>query len=121
MNEAKPNEMFMGLVLSLQASAWIHLGKVTNPVTGQVERNLPAAHETIDLLGMLEEKTRGNLVEEEQKLLTGLLMDLRLNYAEEVRKGETTAEEKDTPSAAGERQKEPADAETGSPPPGQAG
>ena len=84
MVDAEPNEMFLGLISSLQFSAWMQLGKVMNPPTGKSERDLEHAKETIDLLGVLEEKTRGNLHPDEAKLLGRILFDLRMNYVEEA-------------------------------------
>jgi hypothetical protein len=84
MTDSKPDELFVGLIASLQMGAWMHLGKVMNPMTGKVERDLGHAKETIDLLGVLEQKTRGNLHPDEAQLLGRMLYDLRLNYVEEV-------------------------------------
>lgn len=81
----RSNDLFMGLVASLQMSAWLGLGKIMNPVTQKVERNLEQAKETIDLLGVVEEKTRGNLTDEESRALTHVLYDLRMNYVEELK------------------------------------
>ena len=83
--DSQPNDLFIGLVASLQASAWMQLGKILNPVTGKVERDLEQARDTIDLLGMLEAKTRGNLHPDESRLLTQTLYALRMNYVEEER------------------------------------
>ncbi len=90
-------QLFMGLVYSLTQSAFISLGKLPDPMTGKIERNLPQASQTIDLLAALEEKTKGNLEEEEGKFLSRTISDLRLNYVDEVNKPEETKEE-DTPS-----------------------
>jgi hypothetical protein len=83
-DDSQPSDLFLGLVVSLQASAWMLLGKVVNPMTGKIDRNLDQAKETIDLLGMLEEKTRGNLQADEQRLLGQVLYQLRMNYVEEI-------------------------------------
>ncbi len=85
MSEKETNELFVGLLFSLHSSAWMQLGKVVHPQSGKVERDLEAAKETIDLLGVLEAKTRGNLAPEEERLMTQLLLELRLNYVEESR------------------------------------
>jgi hypothetical protein len=67
-------------VLSLNASALIHLGESSE--AGAAEPvNLPLARQTIDILSMLEEKTRGNLTGEEERLLNQILFDLRLRYS----------------------------------------
>ncbi len=78
---------FSTLCLSLSTSALIHLGVMTHPETGKVEPHLPLARQTIDTLGMLEEKTRGNLTKDEARLLEHLLYDLRVKYVEAGKKG----------------------------------
>lgn len=79
--------LFLQLVLGLQQAAMVALGKLMNPVTGKLERNLEAARNTIDTLSALESRTRGNLESDEQRVLTQVLTDLRLNYLDEVKKG----------------------------------
>lgn len=79
-------QLFMGLVYSLTQSAFISLGKLPDPMTGNIDRNLPQASQTIDLLAALQEKTKGNLEEEEDKFLSRTISDLRLNYVDEVNK-----------------------------------
>jgi len=81
----RSSDLFMGLVASLQMSGWLALGKIMNPMTQKVERNLEQAKETIDVLGVLEEKTRGNLTDEESRALTHILYELRMNYVEELK------------------------------------
>lgn len=77
-----PPANFTGLLIGLATSAFIHLGE--SPDQGQEETtpDLPAAKHAIDLLGVLQAKTRGNLEEEEEALLTTLLYDLRLKYVQ---------------------------------------
>jgi Domain of unknown function (DUF1844) len=76
-----PSIDFSTLVLSLATSAMMHMGFVPNPETGETpEKNLPLAHQTIDTLEMLQQKTRGNLEEEETKLLQSVLYELRMSY-----------------------------------------
>jgi len=77
---------FSDLVLSLAASAQIHLGVSTSPFSGKVEKDLPQAAQNIDLLGVLAEKTRGNLTQEEGQLLEAILADLRMRFVEESKK-----------------------------------
>ena len=88
---------FLQLVLGLQSSAWMLLGKVANPMTGGVEKNLEAAKATIDTLLMIKKKTRGNLTKPEQDLLGHALQELEINFIEEARKPDirTNAEDKD--------------------------
>jgi NADH:ubiquinone oxidoreductase subunit D len=83
---------FLGLVYSLYQSAMIQMGKLTHPETGGVERDLPAARVSIDLLETLAHKTRGNLNEGEDKLLKNMLTELRLNYVGEAEKEGKPAE-----------------------------
>lgn len=80
-----PEINFSSFVFSLSTSALLHLGEVADPVTGQVEKDLPLAKQTIDILGMLQEKTRGNLTADEEKLLENLLADLRWRYIREAK------------------------------------
>jgi hypothetical protein len=74
---------FASFVLSLAHTAAVHFGDVPDPVSGQTSGpNLLAAHQMIEILGLLEEKTRGNLTAQERQLLEQLLYELRLRYAE---------------------------------------
>ena len=79
-----PEINFPTFVVSLNASALLHLGAIEDPTTGQKTRNLPMAKQTIDILSMLEEKTAGNLNNEEKNLLKNILYDLRLMYVKEM-------------------------------------
>jgi hypothetical protein len=73
---------FLTFVLSLGSSAAIHLGDAPDPDSGEHHKNVPQAKQIIDLLGMLREKTKGNLTPEEARFLDGLLYDLRLRFVE---------------------------------------
>lgn len=74
---------FGTFVISLGTSALYHLGLVKDPRTGEPgEKNLPVARQTIDTIEMLQEKTRGNLSDDEANLLTNLLTELRMRYVE---------------------------------------
>ncbi|MCF8111345.1 MAG: DUF1844 domain-containing protein [Desulfobacteraceae bacterium] len=79
-----PEINFTTFVLSLNSSALVHLGQHADPTTGATGKNLPVAKQTIDVIAMLEEKTRGNLTDEEQRLLTNILYELRLLYVKET-------------------------------------
>ena len=85
-NTGNLNPHLLQLVLSLHAGAMTQLGKVASPLTGQVDRNLAAAKETIDTLAMLETKMKGNLHEDELKLMNHALHELRMNYVDEANK-----------------------------------
>jgi hypothetical protein len=79
---------FAAFVLSLAHTAAVHFGDVPDPTTGQAAAaNLPAAKQMIDILSLLEEKTRGNLTAEERQLLDQLLYELRLRFVEAGRTG----------------------------------
>jgi hypothetical protein len=88
-DEALPGIDFATFIMSLSHSAVLHLGEAPNPETGKLERNLPLARQTIDLLGVLEEKTKGNLSGDEERLLTQVLFDLRMRFVEVQKKAET--------------------------------
>jgi hypothetical protein len=79
-----PNAVtFVGFVLSLAHTAAYHFGDVPDPVGGEPgEVNLAAAQQIIDILSLLEQKTRGNLTAEERQLLEQLLYELRMRYVE---------------------------------------
>jgi hypothetical protein len=79
-NQQRGQIDFYTFIFSLGSSAFVHLGDAPHPETTRLEQNLLLAKQTIDILGILEEKTRGNLTAEEQKLLENLLSDLRLRY-----------------------------------------
>jgi hypothetical protein len=79
---------FLGFILSLAHTAAVHFGDVPDPVTGQTSQaNLPAAQQMIDILSLLEEKTRGNLTAEERQFLEQILYELRLRYVEAGKQG----------------------------------
>jgi hypothetical protein len=71
---------FHTFVLSLGSSALLHLGELEHPDGGPADKDLPLAKHTIDILSMLEEKTKGNLTSAEERLMQSLLYELRLRY-----------------------------------------
>jgi hypothetical protein len=75
---------FASFLISLGTQAFMHLGDIPNPLTQQREKDLPAAKQMIDLLGILQTKTQGNLSADEERLLQQLLLDLRLRYVRET-------------------------------------
>ncbi len=85
-DEALPSIDFATFVLSLSHSALMHLGEAPHPETNTVEQNIPLARQTIDLLGVLEEKTKGNLTGDEERLLHQVLYDLRMRFVESGQK-----------------------------------
>ena len=86
--DALPSIDFTTFLISLSHSALMHLGEAPNPESGAVEKDLPLARQTIDLLSMLEDKTKGNLTGDEERLIGEILFDLRLRVVElEKREG----------------------------------
>ena len=75
-----PEINFTNFLLSISTSALFQLGEIPDPTTKQSVKELPLAKQTIDLIGMLKEKTKGNLTPEEEKLMEYILYDLRMKY-----------------------------------------
>jgi hypothetical protein len=84
MTDPQPSAInFASFVLSLAHTAAVHFGDVPDPVTGTTgDTNLPAAQQMIEILALLEEKTRGNLTVQERQLLEPRLFELRMRYVE---------------------------------------
>jgi hypothetical protein len=78
-----PKINFQTFILSLNSSVLVQLGIIEDPMTGSREKDLPLAKQTIDILGMLEEKTKGNLNKDEEMMLKNILYDLRMMYVRE--------------------------------------
>ena len=89
---------FLTLTMMLAQAAWQQLGKVVNPITGKIERDLNHAEMSIDMLRMLRDKTKGNLQPEEEKIITNAVCDLELNYADEVEKSAKEQKAPETPA-----------------------
>jgi hypothetical protein len=85
-HETLPEINFSTFVISLSTQALMHLGEIANPLSGKNEIDVPVAKQMIDILGMLQEKTRGNLDAAEGRLIEDLLFDLRMKYVEAVKK-----------------------------------
>ena len=79
-----PEITFINFIFSLSTSALIQLGEIQDPITQKQSKNLPLAKQTIDLIGMLKEKTKGNLTLEEEKFIDNVLFDLRMRYVKAV-------------------------------------
>jgi len=84
--ESLPPVNFSTFIVSLSSSALMHLGEIPDPSTGEYKKNLILAKQTIDILEMLKEKTKGNLDAEEEGLLNNILFDLRIKYVKQVKK-----------------------------------
>ena len=79
-----PEISFASFIFSLSSAAFVNLGAIADPNTGKAEKNLALAKQTVDILGMLRDKTRNNLTQEEEILFDHLLYDLRMSYVREV-------------------------------------
>jgi hypothetical protein len=77
---------FPTFIMSLSSSAFYHLGDMPDPTTGKKELNLPAVQQTVDMLNMLKGKTKGNLKEDESKLLEQLIYELQVKYVAKSKK-----------------------------------
>ena len=99
-NPGKEQQLFMYLVGTFQSSARIALGKMKNPMTDKIERNLEQASYYIDLLDMLQSKTKGNVSEYEEQMLINTVSELKMNFIDE---------QKNTNSPAGTKEQESED------------
>jgi hypothetical protein len=83
-DKARETYLFQHLVVMFQTLALQQMGKLTSPITGKVERDLHQAKITVDMLGMIQKKTDGNLEENEKKILDTVMMELQMNYIDET-------------------------------------
>jgi len=95
-SEKRGEFYFIQLVLMFQTAAFQQMGKLENPITKKVERDLDQAKFSIDMLEMIQQKTKNNLSENEKQFLDHILFELRMNYVDEVNKDK---EKKDDSSA----------------------
>lgn len=82
----KSDELFVQLLYIFHQTAMQSLGKIKNPVTDKIDRNLEQAKQSIDMIEMLKDKSKGNIPDEVMKILDGFLTELRLNYIDESAK-----------------------------------
>lgn len=106
---SKHDHILAGLVFSLQAAAMQQLGKIQNPMTGELEKDLDQAKGTIDILDMLKAKCRTDTPEDLLRMIDSAVMDLQLNYTDEVKKAASSGAAED-----GGSDEEPASEETAS-------
>jgi len=97
-NPGKEQQLFMYLVGTFQSSAWIALGKMKNPMTDKIERNLEQASYYIDLLVMLQSKTKGNVSEYEEQMLINTVSELKMNFIDEQKNPNNPVETKEQES-----------------------
>jgi hypothetical protein len=93
--DAKNEYLFHHLVAMFQTLALQQMGKLINPITGKLERDLQQGRITIDMLQMIKDKTEGNLMQSEQVILDRALTELQMNYVDEVNRPEESDKEKD--------------------------
>jgi hypothetical protein len=89
------DEKFFNIVISLSQSALVGMGKISNPQTGKVEKNMDLVRVNIDILQMLKEKTKGNLAKKEKEILTDTLTNLQLTFVDEQKKDSNESNKKE--------------------------
>jgi hypothetical protein len=94
------DDLFRWWIAQQQTTVMMLLGKIANPVTGQVERDLDMARLLIDLLAAMETKTQGNLSGDDERLLGGILTNLRLNFVQEANRPDPPAADADATAGA---------------------
>jgi len=92
-SKEKDQLLLTQLVLMFQTAALQHMGKLKNPMTDKVERDLSQAQISIDMLDMLHSKTKGNLTPDEERIFSMVLQELRLNYVDEVAKDQNAQQQ----------------------------
>ena len=97
-DSGKEQQLFMYLVGTFQSSAWIALGKMKNPMTDKIEKNLDQASYYIDLLDMLQSKTKGNVSEYEEQMLINTVSELKMNFIDEQKNPNNPGETKEQES-----------------------
>ncbi len=80
------DQLFTQLLSVFYSSAMMALGKIKNPSTDKIERNLEQAKISIDILELIKDKTKNNLTDSQKRMVEGLLTDLRLNFVDESNK-----------------------------------
>lgn len=108
-NEESRNDeaRFMQMVAMFQFAAMQQMGKIANPTSGEIERDLEQARGSIDLLEMLQRKTQGNRSKPEEELLGKVLFELRMNYVDEVERAAKS--DSQTPPESGNDEDAPED------------
>jgi hypothetical protein len=105
-DKQKEEAMFMQLILTFQMAAWQQMGKIKNPVTDKVERNLEQARFSIDMLEVIRKKTQGNLSEQEKGFLDRSISELQMNFVDEMEREKKEKAEKETEAKAEEKKTE---------------
>ena len=106
-NSDKFDPLFINLVLTLHNAAMLQMGKLKNPVSDKIERDMSQAEMSIDMLDMLKKKSEGNLTDEENSILSRTLNELKMNFMDEKAKdGKSDSEEKTEAKSEDEPDKE---------------
>jgi len=101
MGEERNRYLFQHLIAMFQTLALQQLGKLMNPISGKLERDLQQARITIDMLEMIRMKTEGNLDDDERRLLDSVLVELQLNFVDESNRDKEQKEKSEGTEAAG--------------------
>ena len=99
----KYTQLLLYLVGSFELAAMQSMGKIKNPLTDKLERDLEQAQFSIDVLDMLKQKTKGNLTTDETKFLDNVIGQLKLNYLDEVEKDKNQSEKDKNQSETGQK------------------
>ena len=119
-DDQKNAALFMQLVFTFQTAAWQQMGKIKNPLTDKIEKDLNQARFSIDLLEMMRTKTKGNLSDDERNFIDKVISELQLNFVAEIdkeqkeKKAEDEGAEEEKSAEAPEEKKEEAKAEEAS-------
>ena len=97
-NNDKFDPLFINLVLTLHNAAMLQMGKLKNPDSDKIERDMSQAEMSIDMLDMLKKKSEGNLTDEENSILSRTLNELKMNFMDEKAKDEKPDSEEKTES-----------------------
>ena len=108
-NLSKHDHVLIGLFSSLQAAAMQQMGKIQNPMTGEIERDLTAAQSTIDLLEMLKVKCRTDTPEDLLRFMDNSVLEMQMNFLDEKKKDEA----QDSPSDPEEKEENKTEEEAG--------
>ncbi len=105
--------LFVQVVSMFQVAAMQHMGKLPNPVTGEIERDMEQAKISVDILGMFQGKTQGNLSQREEEFLKTALFEAQMNYVDELKRSKEAAgkeeDEVDEKPAGDKESEEPAE------------
>ena len=80
--------LFLQVVSMFQVAALQHMGKIPSPLDDKIERDMVQAKMTVDILGMLKEKTKGNLSKREEEFLNKAVFESQMNYVDELKRSE---------------------------------